>query len=128
MPVMTLQIGTEPDVRLPVRSGETIESAFTRAGYARRRKGCRRGGCGQCLVTVLRGAVIHDRPVAVTVLAPAQRAAGGALACRAVPQGDVVVRADAGSIRCVSPLQNELALRELARITASIPSLQQEGS
>lgn len=113
MAVMTLQIGAEPEVRLPVRPGETIDAAFTRAGYARRRKGCRRGGCGQCLITVLDGAVTDERPVADTVLAPAQRAAGGALACRAVPQGDVVVRADAGSIRCVSPLQRELAQRQL---------------
>ncbi len=125
MPVMTLQIGTEPAIRLPLRPGDTIDAAFTRAGYARRRKGCRRGGCGQCLITVLNGSVTDDRPVAVTVLPPAQRAAGGALACRAVPQGDVVVRADAGSIRCVSPLQKELALRELARITTTTL---QEGS
>jgi len=118
MPVMTLQIGAEPEVRLPVRTGETIDAAFTRAGYARRRKGCRRGGCGQCLITVLDGSVTDDRPVADTVLPPARRAAGGALACRAVPLGDVAVRADAGSIRCVSPLQRELALRELTRITS----------
>lgn len=123
MPVMTLRIGAEPEIRLPVRPGETIDAAFTRAGYVRRRKGCRRGGCGQCLITVVTGAVTDDRPVAATVLPPAQRAEGGALACRAVPQSDVVVRAEAGQIRCVSTLQKELALRELARMTTI-----QEGS
>ena len=123
MPVMTVQIGAEPGVRLPVRPGETIDAAFTRAGYARRRKGCRRGGCGQCLITVVTGTVTDDRPIATTVLPPDRRAAGGALACRAVPRSDVVVQTDAGSIRCVSPLQRELALKELARMTTI-----QEGS
>lgn len=115
VPVLTLRVGADPEVRLPIRDGETLDAALTRCGYARPRRGCRRGGCGQCLVTIVAGAVGDQRPIADTVLSPAQRAAGRALLCRSIPLGDVVVGADAGQIHCVSPLQRSLADRELAR-------------
>jgi ferredoxin len=115
MHMVTLRIGTEPELRLAVRGGETLDAALSRSGLARGRKGCRRGGCGQCLVTVVAGLVVDERPIAPQVLTPAHRASGGVLACRAVPGRDLVVGAEPGQIRCVSPLQWELAQRELAR-------------
>lgn len=121
MHVLTLRVGDSPEIRLPVRDGETLDAAITRCGFTRPRRGCRRGGCGQCMITVLAGSVVDERPVATTVLTPADRDGGRALACRSVPVTDVVVGADRGQIRCVSPLQADLARRELER-AAGVPT------
>ncbi len=119
MHILTLRMGDSPEIRLPVRDGETIEAAITRGGFTRVRKGCRRGGCGQCMITVLAGSVTDERTVAATVLTGADRASGRALACRSVPVTDLVVGATPGQIRCVSPLMADLARRELERASAA---------
>lgn len=43
--VLTVQPG---DLRVTVRSGETIDEALTREGWDRPWGGCRAGGCGAC--------------------------------------------------------------------------------
>lgn len=111
MTVLTLL----PDgIRLPVRPGETIERALNRAGFVRPRRGCRRGGCGQCAAHLVAGEVIDERPIAESVLPPERRAQGVILICRAIPTCDVEVMVDDNQVRCVSPIQRTLAERELA--------------
>lgn len=108
--VLTVQPG---DVRLPVRASETIEAALVRAGFVRPRRGCRRGGCGQCIARVHVGCTRDERPIALAVLSDQQRADGLVLLCRAVPVSDVEVSLIDGEVRCVSPVQRMLAEREL---------------
>ena len=112
--VMTVQPG---DVRVPVEPGDTIDAALVRAGYARPRRGCRRGGCGQCVVQLDRGDTVDQRPIADTVLTEADRHAGRVLPCRAVPTSDVVVTFLDGRVRCVSPIQRALAEQRLLQPT-----------
>lgn len=53
--------------------------------------GCRQGGCGVCRVQVLSG---HYRmgPISRTHVSEADQRDGYALACRLIPEGDLVVR------------------------------------
>ena len=114
--VLTLVSPSLPErVRLPVRDGETLDAALTRAGFARSKRGCRRGGCGQCKVVLRAGSVRDERPIAPSVLSPAQRAAGEILFCRSVPQTDVEVLAADVVVRLVAPQLRLLAQRELER-------------
>ncbi len=115
--VITMQPG---DVRLPARADETIEGALVRSGFVRPRRGCRRGGCGQCIGQVHRGRTRDERPIAFTVLSEQQRADGFVLLCRAVPLSDVEVSLVDGEVRCVSPVQRMLAARELPVHTRSL--------
>jgi ferredoxin len=100
--------------RFVVREGETVLAAVERAGWAYRR-GCRRGGCGACVGRLLDGTLVDERPIAPQVLSAEQLAQGFVVTCRAVPTGDVVVRlADDADLRRVSPLQDQVARRQLA--------------
>ncbi|TVS86191.1 2Fe-2S iron-sulfur cluster-binding protein [Mycobacterium helveticum] len=91
--------------------GEPILTALARSGHTHR-FGCRRGGCGVCKVEVVSGAVRYQARVADQVLSPAERAAGVCLSCRAVPEGDVVIRLRAGDrLRCVAPMLAALACK-----------------
>jgi ferredoxin len=71
---------------LEVRDGESILEALKRYGYSMF-VGCRRGGCGVCLVEV-EGGQFALRPHAVSLI-PDDR---HTLACRAEPLGECVVR------------------------------------
>ena len=70
---------------------ETVLAALHRAGHAVR-SGCRRGGCGICKLDLVSGEVAYDHVVAESVLSPQEKAEGACLSCRAVPEGDVVIR------------------------------------
>jgi CDP-4-dehydro-6-deoxyglucose reductase len=110
--VFTLTV--EPDgIVLPVRDGETILEAVTRAGF-RFRYGCKGGGCGVCKMDLLSGEVRYDKRVAQVVLPDTERGRV-ALTCRSIPVTDVVVRIQADDeLHLVNPLGLTLAQRELA--------------
>jgi CDP-4-dehydro-6-deoxyglucose reductase len=95
-----------PDgVCLPGHPGETILDTVVRGGF-RYPYDCRRGGCATCKVQLTSGRVVYPRRVAATVLCDEERAAGMCLTCRAVPDGDVVIRLQEGDrLRCVSPIR-----------------------
>ena len=95
-----------PDgVCLPGRPGETILDTIARGGF-RYPYACRRGGCATCKVQLTAGRVVYPRRVAATVLCDEERAAGVCLTCRAVPEGDVVIRLQRGDrLRSVSPIR-----------------------
>ena len=111
MLILTIQPGA---LRVPVEPGDTIDAALVRSGFARPRRGCRRGGCGQCRVRLDSGTTVDERPVADTVLTPADRGDHLVLPCRAVPTSDVEITVLDGTVRCVSPIQRVLAERRLA--------------
>lgn len=92
------------DVSVTVREGETMLRALNRVGYSYR-VGCRRGGCGTCVVDVVEGRIAYDRPVADSVLSREDRADGACLSCCAVPQSDVVITVRPGTnLRHIVPL------------------------
>jgi len=95
---------------------ETVLSGLYKAGYAYT-IGCRRGGCAICKVSILRGQVTYDHPVADTVLAADERAEGTCLTCRAVPDGDITIEMRNEELRLVSPLLRQI--NEKARLRAS---------
>lgn len=74
--------------------GEPILPGLFRCGYAVRKVGCRRGGCGICKLTVTHGSVTYAKVVADSVLTEEERAAGTCLTCRAIPEGDVTLHID----------------------------------
>lgn len=113
MYVLTVQPGSH---RVPVEPGDTVDAALARAGYVRPRRGCRRGGCGMCVVRLDRGTTTDARPIAANVLHPDRRAGGFVLPCRAMPTSDVEVSFLDGEVRCVSPIQRALAERRLADV------------
>jgi ferredoxin-NADP reductase len=86
----------ETGAALDVRANETLLAALERHGY-RPDFSCRAGACGVCKLRVLSGQV---SPVG-EALSVAERRAGYALSCIAIPQGDVTIasggRAPAGA-------------------------------
>lgn len=81
------------------RSDEAVIDAYERAvGLGQSRAmigklpvGCRRGGCGVCRVQVLSGPWTHE-PMSRAHVPEALQAEGYALACRLIPQGDLLLR------------------------------------
>lgn len=74
-----------------VEPGETILAAALRAGHPLPYS-CRNGSCGACKGRVLQGEIDYGVYEA-TALSAAERAAGKALFCQAVPKSDVVIEA-----------------------------------
>lgn len=91
-----------------LRDGETILEGLFRSGYAYR-VGCRRGGCGICIVDLVAGQVEYNRPVAEKVLSEADKTAGSCLSCRAVPVTDVTISLRDECLRIVNPMLASLA-------------------
>ncbi|MEE6176955.1 2Fe-2S iron-sulfur cluster-binding protein [Mycobacterium sp. 050134] len=83
------------DVEVEARPGEPILAVLRRKGYTYK-FGCRRGGCGVCMVHLVSGQVDYPKAVADTVLSAADRRGGQCLSCRAVPLTDVVIRLGIG--------------------------------
>lgn len=97
------------DVELAARENETILAALQRSGFAVR-VGCARGGCGICRIQIDQGDIDYPVKVCEQALPVAERGEGVALACRAVPVGDVVVSVPSeGRLRCIAPLLAQLA-------------------
>lgn len=89
---MSAKIRIEPSGHeFVAHAGETILEAALREGY-HLPYSCRNGTCGTCKGKIVSGTVEH-REYEAKALSPAERAAGQALFCRAVPVGDVVVEA-----------------------------------
>ncbi len=71
--------------------GETLLEAALREGF-HLPYSCRNGACGTCKGRILSGTVSH-KPYEAKALSGAEKAAGLALLCRAVPEGPVVIEA-----------------------------------
>ncbi len=117
-----------PDGRkLAIRRGETILEAGLRTEIALPFE-CRNGACGKCRCTVLHGSVEHGaaQPNALT---EAQKAAGQALMCCAVPNSDLEIEyepVDANSAATLHTLRGrvhgmERLSDEVMRILVALP-------
>ncbi|MFV0459335.1 MAG: 2Fe-2S iron-sulfur cluster-binding protein [Actinomycetales bacterium] len=115
MPFISVE-GT--DVVVESKPDEPVLTAFNRSGYSYI-VGCKRGGCGICLLDIVEGSVHYDKVVAEQVL-PENRREEQALSCRAVPDGDVTLRMVEGSkFHCVSPFFAKLAKQTAERKAAA---------
>jgi len=84
----TRHLMVHPDNRIvSARAGETILEAVLRDSIAFPYE-CRNGGCGHCKCTIVSGSVDHG-PHQDSALSAAERAAGMALACSAMPTTDI---------------------------------------
>ena len=71
--------------------GETLLEAAVREGF-HLPYSCRNGACGTCKGRIVSGTVTHQ-PYEAKALSEAEKAAGLALLCRALPDGPVVIEA-----------------------------------
>lgn len=101
-------------VRFPAKSGETLLTAARRFGFGFR-VGCRKGGCGECLLQLVSGEVMYLKTVAQSVLSDSDRADGRCLPCRAVPTSDVVIRLSLSDRLKRGPYSDWLATGALAK-------------
>jgi ferredoxin len=99
----------EPEgIEVVTRPGECILGALNRSGYGYR-IGCRRGGCGVCMVDLVSGEVEYAVTVSDKVLSDADKDGGSCLSCRAIPVRDVVIRLRNDRLRCTSTLLASMA-------------------
>lgn len=73
------------------RGGKNLLAAMERIGKKSIPVGCRGGGCGRCRIRVISGEYHCKKMSRVHVSAEAE-AEGFALACRLVPQSDLVIQ------------------------------------
>lgn len=71
-------------------SGQTLLAAMERLGRRGIPVGCRGGGCGVCKVRIVEGAY-RLLPMSRAHVSAEAQAAGQALACRLMPEGDLAV-------------------------------------
>lgn len=105
MPTVTVK---PEGAAVSLRDGETILDGLFRSGYAYR-IGCRRGGCGVCMVDLVEGEVEYNRTVAEKVLSETDKATGACLSCRAVPVTDITITLREESLRIVNPMLARLS-------------------
>ncbi|HET9977022.1 MAG TPA: cytochrome b N-terminal domain-containing protein [Burkholderiaceae bacterium] len=126
----TVQLTLHPGAtQISARRGETILEAGLRAGLVLPYD-CRSGGCGQCRCTVLGGPVDLGAYQDAALPAP-MRAAGQALMCTAVPQGDCEIEiegvATLGAAAAVKRWQGRVTAMErlgddLMRLRVELPA------
>jgi ferredoxin-NADP reductase/ferredoxin len=110
---------------IETRPGETVLDAAFRQGF-NLAHGCREGQCSACKCQVLAGEVdLH--PYSSFALSDAEREAGYALMCRAIPEGDVEIELlhfDPDTARLEHPIREGAAtVRALRRLTEDIIGL-----
>ena len=77
----------------PCQEGQTVLAAMEKLGRGGIPVGCRGGGCGICRVQVVDGARYRTQKMSRAQVSADDLAAGICLACKLIPEGDLVVRA-----------------------------------
>ncbi len=89
---MSVKVRIEPSGHeFDTAPGETLLEAAVREGF-HLPYSCRNGACGTCKGRIVSGTVTHQ-PYEAKALSEAEKAAGLALLCRALPDGPVVIEA-----------------------------------
>lgn len=104
-----------------VEQGETLLQGALRANIALRHE-CQLGGCGTCRLKVVQGAVAYDEPP--MGLEPEDEAAGYALACQALPRGDLVVSKASPDEACAAPQTHSATVRQVRALAPDVVHLQ----
>jgi CDP-4-dehydro-6-deoxyglucose reductase len=106
-----------------VERGETLLQGALRANI-RLPHECQLGGCGTCRLKVLEGAVCYEEPP--MGLEPEDEAAGYALACQALPQGDLVISKVSADEECATPATHSATVRQVLALSRDVVHLQLE--
>lgn len=106
-----------------VERGETLLQGALRANV-RLPHECQLGGCGTCRLKVVEGAVAYDEPP--MGLEPEDEAAGYALACQALPRGDLVISNVSADEACVEPRTHSATVRKVGPLSRDVVHLQLE--
>ena len=77
----------------PCKDGQTVLAAMEKLGRRGIPVGCRGGGCGICRVQVVDGAHYRTQKMSRAQVSADDIKAGICLACKLIPEGDLVVRA-----------------------------------
>ena len=85
----------------PCKDGQNVLAAMEKLGRRDIPVGCRGGGCGICRVQVVDGAHYRTQKMSRAQVSEQDLAAGICLACKFIPEGDLVVRALGLSRRAV---------------------------
>ena len=85
----------------PCKDGQNVLAAMEKLGRRDIPVGCRGGGCGICRVQVVDGAHYRTQKMSRAQVSEQDLAAGICLACKLIPEGDLVVRALGLSRRAV---------------------------
>lgn len=94
MTITTYKIAvTNRNKEFQVSAGETLLAGLERACCDAITVGCRGGGCGLCKIRVLSGSYQAKR-MSKRHVCEQQQASGFALACRLLPESDLVVESD----------------------------------
>ena len=72
--------------------GQSVLEAIERSGRRAIRVGCRGGGCGVCRVEVVGARAYRALKMSRAQVTDADVDAGIALACKLIPEGDLIVR------------------------------------
>ena len=76
----------------PCKDGQTVLAAMEKLGRRDIPVGCRGGGCGICRVQVVDGVHYRTQKMSRAQISADDIAAGICLACKLIPEGDLVVR------------------------------------
>jgi CDP-4-dehydro-6-deoxyglucose reductase len=106
-----------------VERGETLLQGALRANI-RLPHECQLGGCGTCRLKVLQGAVSYEEPP--MGLEPEDEAAGYALACQALPLGDLVISKVSADEECATPRTHSANVRQVRSLARDVVHLQLE--
>ncbi len=82
----------------PCKDGQNVLAAMEKLGRRDIPVGCRGGGCGICRVQVVDGTNYRTQKMSRAQVSAEDLAMGICLACKLIPEGDLVVRA-LGSLR-----------------------------
>ncbi len=77
----------------PCKDGQNVLAAMEKLGRCGIPIGCRGGGCGICRVQVMDGARYRTHKMSRAQVSAQDLASGICLACKLIPEGDLVVRA-----------------------------------
>ncbi len=81
------------DLEFEVREGQTLLAGMEKSTCKAIDVGCRGGGCGLCKVKVLSG-TLTTKCMSRRHISEQQQAEGYALACRLLPESDLVLESD----------------------------------
>lgn len=83
----------DSDTRFSCKDGQNVLAAMEQLGRRDIPIGCRGGGCGICRVQVVDGTHYRTQKMSRAQVSADDIAAGICLACKLIPEGDLVVRA-----------------------------------
>jgi CDP-4-dehydro-6-deoxyglucose reductase len=113
----------ETEQSFEVEAGESVLAAALRANVNLAHD-CQFGGCGTCRIKLIEGSVTYDEfPLALT---PQEATQGYALACQAMPAGDLVISPARGLTEMPQAARHVAAISAIRPVNAKVMHLSLE--